>query len=744
MRTTTWRTAVAAVRAGFALCLVATAARAHGPMDEPGTLPEVVVESRQPVSAASSDDIAAETFALRPHATLQEILNNVPGLVVRQHQGGGKATQYLIRGFNADHGTDFLVTVDGLPVNLRSHAHGQGYADLNFVIPETIETLRLRKGPYFADLGDFGTAGALDLVTKSDFVEDFALAEGGAFDRMRFIAGVSPRLGGVQTLLATQAYFSDGPFVHPERFARYNAFGKLTLAPHADAALSLAGVFYQADWDASGQIPQRLVSAGVLDRFGAIDPTEGGRTGRENVDLHYEWTPTAADTVSFQGWASRYELRLWSNFTFFQDTIFPDPQGTTPRFWEGPGGRVRDAFRTGPPPPGAAAVPGDGIEQNDARWLHGFRGGWERRFELLALPLATEIAAETRADDADVAVHRQVRRTRFFTVSRTRVVERSYGAWWRQDAVFTDWLRFEGGLRGDWFTFDVADRLPRQRRDPSFTAVPLSGYADDGIVGPKANLVVTPEPRTDVYLNFGRGFHSNDARAVVQAARAGDDRFRPLVPALGYEVGARTRRLDDRLDVAAALWLLDLESEIVFCGDCGFIEREGGAGTSFAASGATRRWGIDFETRLRLTDWLVADYDLAWADPRFENGGAIPIAPTLFMNGGLTAAWRNGFSVALRVRYLDDRPADERRTIPARGYLLADVFLEYRWRNVDVGLDLLNLGDFDWQEAVFADTSCTAREVRTGRCGNPAGPVEDVHFTPGDPFAVRGRLIVWF
>ena len=221
---------------------------------------------------------------------------------------------------------------------------------------------------------------------------------------------------------------------------------------------------------------------------------------------------------------------------------------------------------------------------------------------------------------------------------------------------------------------------------------------------------------------------------MIQAKQEGDRTFLPLVRAIGYELGARTRQFD-RLDVAVALRLIDLESEIVFCGDCGTIE-------SFAAAGATRRWGVDFETRYQVNRWLHADYDLSFADPRFEKTGeAIPIAPTLFMNGGLTAELGNGFSAAFRVRFLDDRPGIEDRSIPARGYLLMDLLGKYRWRNLEASLGLLNLGDFDWQEAVFVDTSCTRREA-AGRAPCPSRP--DVHFTPGDPFAVRAGLKVFF
>ena len=695
--------------------------------EEAARLRELVVEGKKPVSAASSDEISYETFKLRPHDTMQDVLNNVPGLIVRQHQGGGKATQYLIRGFNADHGTDFSVWLDGLPVNLVTHAHGQGYADSNFVIPETLETLQLRKGPYFPELGDLSVAGSLNLVTKETFKENFFLAEGGSFDRMRYVAGASPQLGAVKTLLAGQAYYSNGPFIHPEHFARYNLYGKFSVDPTPDSHLWASASMYAADWDASGQIPQNEVSAGRLDRFGSLDPTEGGRTDRENIDIHYDLKPNPADTWSFQGYASRYKLRLWSDFTFFQDTGL--------RFFENAAGEIVDTGAADSAP-FARAIPGDGIEQNDYRWLFGGRGSWQRVYDL-KFPMASKVGVETRHDDIDVAVYRQVKRERFFAVSKANVAETSVSGYVSQQIFFTDWLRFEGGVRGDVFRFDVSNRLSPQRPDPDFVAEPVDGTDTEAIVSPKANLIVTPEPDTDLYLNFGTGFHSNDARGVIQGKQQGDSNVVPLARAIGGEVGTRTRKFD-RIDAAAALWILDLDSEVVFCGDCGTIERNSTG--SFEPGEPSRRWGVEFETRIRFFDWLYGDYDLSWADPRFDNGKAIPVAPTFFMNGGLTAEFRNGFSTALRARYLDDRPGNEDRTIPARGYFIMDLLASYRWRNVEASLAFLNLADFDWQEAVFVDTSCTKAQARNGNCPSP----EQIHFTPGDPFGVRAGLKIFF
>jgi outer membrane receptor protein involved in Fe transport len=702
------------------------------PADDSTRLKELVVEGKKPVSAASSDEISAKTFELRPHETMQDVLNNVPGLIVRQHQGGGKATQYLIRGFNADHGTDFRVMLDGLPVNLTTHAHGQGYADSNFIIPETIQSLQLRKGPYFPELGDLAVAGALDIVTKETFDENFLLAEGGSFDRMRYVAGGSPRIGGLKTLLAGQAYYSNGPFINDENFARYNLYAKATAEPTPDSRLWAAASLYAADWDASGQIPQRSVSLGGLDRFGSLDPTEGGRSGRENLDVHYELKPTPQDTWSLQGYASRYKLRLWSDFTFFQDTGL--------RFLETADGRIVDTGAADSAP-FARAIPGDGIEQNDFRWLFGTRGSYQRTYDL-KVPMASKVGLETQNDDIDVAVYRQVKRNRFFTVSKANVSETTVGAYLFQEIFFTDWLRFEGGLRGDVFRFDVSNRLNPQPSDPDFDPVPVDGRDTDHIVSPKANLVITPEPNTDVYLNFGTGFHSNDARGVIQGKQEGDRNVVPLARALGYEIGSRTRQLD-RIDAAAALWLVDLDSEVVYCGDCGTIERN--ATGSFDAGASTRRWGIDFETRFEITRWLYADYDLSYADPRFKKtDDAIPLAPTLFMNGGLTADFRNGFSAAWRARFLDDRPGNETRTIPARGYFIMDLLAKYRWKNVEASIAFLNFADFDWQEAVFVDTSCTKQQASGQNPNNPCPGGEQIHFTPGDPFGVRAGVKLFF
>jgi outer membrane receptor protein involved in Fe transport len=731
-------------------------------------LEELVVEAKKPLSSASSDEVRAKDYELRPHDTMTEIINNIPGLLGAQHQGGGKAPQWLIRGFDADHGTDFAVYLDNLPVNFPTHGHGQGYADINFIIPETLERFQLYKGPYFTQFGDFANAGALNFVTKEEFRQNFAFAEGGSFDTQRYVVGASPQLSWAKTMLAAQVYSTTGPFHNPQHYWRYNFFHKMTLDLSPESKLWFDGSVYDGDWDGSGQIPLRVVQQGVLitnpetnppteqpfGRFDSIDPSEGGKTDRETVDLHYTYTPTAADVWTFQAYGLRYKFRLWSDFTFFRDTGL--------RFIETSTAVIDCAFRNPAcATPAPNYIPGDGIEQNDQRYTYGGRADYTRYWELHGIPGQSQVAVETRNDTINLSLTRQVKRAIFYTANRLGVQEDTVSAWMQHQVFFSDWLRIESGLRGDVFFFNGNNRLPAQGSDPNFAPVVILGNTTDSVVSPKVNVVITPLPQTDIYLNYGNGFHSNDARNVLLAKanpQAAGNTAAAIARSTAYEIGARTRQLDDRLDAATALWLMDLSSELVFSGDAG--NQEIGAGGTFQPAGATRRWGIDFETRYRFTYWLYFDYDISYADPRFRTGevpgGAIPLAPTLLMNSGLTTEFPNGFSAAFRFRFLGDRWANEERTIPARGYALFDLIGRYRWRNLEAQLSFLNLTNTDWREAQFDDQSCIRSEIGTanspcslanpgqqGSADSNAG-VEGIHFTPGNPFWVRGGIAVYF
>ncbi|TMA49963.1 MAG: TonB-dependent receptor, partial [Deltaproteobacteria bacterium] len=399
-------------------------------------------------------------------------------------------------------------------------------------------------------------------------------------------------------------------------------------------------------------------------------------------------------------------------------------------------------------------------------YLYGGRGRYTHFWTLGAFPTESRLQVETRNDQIHVALYRQVQRRRFFTVNRLAVDERSTSGFLEQQVFFTDWMQADVGLRGDVYFLHGFDDLPVQPFDPNLDPVRIRGRTTDGMVSPKANLILTPAANTDVFFNFGTGFHSNDARNALLAEsnpRASGSLRSPLTRAIGYEIGSRTRQLDDRLDLAAALWWIDLDSELVFSGDVG--NQETAAGGSFRPARASRRYGVDVESLLRVTHRLTADYDLSYADPRFRNGDAIPLAPTLLMNGGLTLDLGHGFSTALRVRFLDDRPAIEDRSLIARGYTLLDLIARWRWRKVEASLALLNLTDTDWREAQFADASCVRHEVVPGRfppkgdprrrsipcvaqpgkqTDHPVEPAPDIHFTPGNPFGVRAGITVFF
>lgn len=711
-------------------------------------LDELVVEAKKPLSAASAQEIRARDFDLRPHATTQEVLQNVPGLVVSQHQGGGKAMQYLIRGFDADHGTDFAIFVDGVPVNLVSHAHGQGYADMNYVIPETIRDLKLWKGPYFTQFGDFMNAGALEVQTRDEVEENSFLAEGASFDTARFLFQASPQLGAGKTYLAAQVYTTNGPFVNPNHYWAYNFFAKYTLEPTPTSALRASAIVYDADWDASGEIPLRAVDGRYpdgapftgprLDRFGAIDPTEGGQTDYESLNLQYTNALTPQDDLDVQAYGFRYRLALYSNFTFFRFT--------GDRFLRNADGGITDTGDA-PPIPGADYLPGDGIEQDDQRWTYGSNARYTRLWELGSVGMQTQLGLQNRNDSIDVALWRQVRRNRFFAVNKLHVDESSLSAFLQQQVIFNDWVRFEGGVRGDQYWFSTRDRLPTQDPDPNFDSVFIDGGTQDGIVSPKANLIFSVAPQTDLYLNYGNGFHSNDARVAILTRGTG---FDPLTRSTGAEIGARTVLMED-IDLAAAFWWLDLDSELVFSGDSGVVDAEIDDPTgNYVPGPPSRRYGVDVEARWKIVDWLWADYDLGWAHARFDNGDFVPLAPSLLMNGGLTGRWDNGLSAGLRFRFVGSRPANEDGSLTAQGYFVVDALVTYRWRNVQLSLAGLNLTDTEWREAQFADETCLQNELGTqpgciAKPGmDPGDGVSDIHFTPGNPIGVRGGVQVFF
>jgi outer membrane receptor protein involved in Fe transport len=633
------------------------------------------------MAAASETTVSGRELSFWPLDTPSDLLRVVPALVIGQHAGGGKADQILLRGFDADHGTDVAVSVDGVPNNLVSHAHGQGYADLHWLIPEVVEGVEARRGPYFADQGDFGTAGAVRFITRDRFDAPLFRIAHGSFATTRLLAAGSPTIGPFATVLAAEAHATDGPFLDRQDLRRVNLFAKATRPLAEGGRFALTATAYDASWNASGQIPERAVASGAIDPYGAIDPTEGGRSHRYSIAASWAWQPSAASSGTAHAFAVDYGLDLFSNFTFYAG----DP------------------------------VNGDGIEQVDDRRYYG--AGATRRWVAIAgdTLFETVVGGSARFDGAGVGLHRQRGRERLATVNDAAVRQASAGLFIQEEVTLHPRLRLAGGLRYDAFRFDVRSRLPATAGG----AAP-EGTAVEAILQPKAAVIVSLPSETDLFLNYGVGFHSNDARSTV----INESGFPALPRSAGYEIGARSRPAawDGRIDLAASVWRLDIENEFVYVGDEGGTE----------VRGRSRRSGIEVGARAQVARWLWADLDAAWSRAEFTGTGApVPLAPTRVISGGLASRLAHGWSWSVRARHLADRPAEETGRFVARGYTVLDTRLAWERGPLEYALEVANLTGADYREAQFYNES---------RLPDEPAPVGDIHFTPGSPRSWRFDL----
>jgi outer membrane receptor protein involved in Fe transport len=644
-------------------------------------LPPLTVTAPPPVASSSEQMIPGRDFELRPHGRPADVLRLIPGLIINQHQGGGKAEQYLIRGFDADHGTDLAIFVDGVPVNLRSHAHGQGYADLHFLIPETVRAVDVLKGPYFPEYGDFDTAGVVKFITRDSVEENTLEISGGSFNTQRYLALLSPTRDALKTFIAIEGYRNDGAFEHPNGYLRFNLFAKATTTLGEDMRLSLWGSHYRAEWHGSGEIPVRAVRAGLIDRFGAIDPNEGGVTQRTNLNADYAWKITDDQRLSINGYVSYYALSLFNDFTFFLN----DPDN------------------------------GDMINQRDRRFVAGFDGQYEIKSQPFGVPLTSTAGVQYRIDTPHVVLANAVQRHQVGRVQDVEIVEQSFSPFVKLDLTPADTVRLVTGARGDVFSFDVNERV-------NATGDRLSGTATKARPNVKANLILGPWAATEFFGNFGTGFHSNDARAVIA-----NPNLDALPTATGYEFGLKSRLLP-RAEFFATYWVLDLGSELVFVGDDGTTE----------ARGRTHREGVEVGAKLRLLDWLTFTGDLTYtARAEFvDTGFAIPLAPIWTARADLTARLPWGLSASLEMRHIGDRWADELRHQTARGYTLFNWTGRYRYGSLEAFLTIENLTNTDWREAQFFFTSRLP--------GEPAAGVDDIHFTPGTPRSFFGGIALHF
>lgn len=620
--------------------------------DSIGVTDSIIVTATRTYSAGSDAGFRAAAFALAPHNSAQDILRVVPGLVIAQHAGGGKAEQIFLRGFDADHGTDVNIMVDEAPVNMVSHGHGQGYADLHFVIPETIERVDVVKGPYFARYGDLTTAGAVSMQTFDSLPENLVRLEAGSFETWRGVGLFRAPLGSdnVSAYFGGEMYSTRGYVEAPQNLQRVILFGKAhaRLGEHSSLTASISG--FSSNWDASGQIPERAVNSGEITRYGSIDSTEGGATSRTTGTFQY--TATGDAPFRLTGSVTNYRFRLFSNFTFFA----------------------------------ADSVRGDGIEQTDDRTIFAVKGERDFLYEGLGLPMFTRIGADLRSDNIVVGLYHDSARVRLETTDNSRIRQRHIGQFVEQ-SIHLPWARFIVGLRADYFLFDVENM--------GVEGTGAEGVAGRFLLSPKANVAVPVSDAITLFANSGFGFHSNDARSVVK------DPSQSIPRAFGAEGGVRYGEPGRLFSLSAAAWTLMLDHEFVFVGDEGTTEE----------SGATVRRGVDLEVQTNPFSWLSLGVDATFARGHFtdlpDGENRIPLAPSLTLTANALFRY-NALSAFLRLRHIGDRPANESNTVTAKGYSIVDCSASYRIGPAEFFVAVENLLGAEWNEAQF-DTESRLR-----------------------------------
>lgn len=633
-------------------------------------------------TTASEGRAGAADLQLRPITREGELLETVPGMIVTQHSGDGKANQYFVRGFNLDHGTDFQTRLEGMPLNMPTHGHGQGYTDLNFLIPEFIDYIDYKLGVYHPEVGDFGSAGGAEfhLVTKLD--RPFVSAVYGQNDLARVAGGTSMRLGGGNLLFGGEGKTYDGPWAVPEGVRKLDGIARYT-AGEPTSQFSLLALAYHNRWNSSDQVPLRAVEERLISRFGQLDSTDGGTTQRYSLSGSYRHIGAGSSQL-VQAFATYSDLQLFSDFTYFLDN----------------------------------PTRGDQFSQTDHRVILGANATHTQSLDAFGVPQTWTAGWQDRADIINgVGLFKTQDRVRYATVRRDDVRETSNGAFTSIESQWTTRFRSMIGVRGDLYTFDVASSSPAN-----------SGTRVAAIMSPKASLAYTPNAMTEVYLSGGFGFHSNDARGTTIAVdpSTGEpvSRVDPLVRSRGAEIGARASWTDG-LRTTFSAWMLDLDSELLFTGDAGITE----------PSAASHRRGITLANFYKPAQWLAIDADGSLAHAAFVDVTAdeshIPGALENVLAAGITVhPDARGLSGSIRLRHFGSYPLIEDNSLRASASNLLNAEAGYELKSgTRLQLSLLNVLDSKADDIQYAYVSRLKGETSDG--------VDDVHFHPAEPRQLR-------
>jgi hypothetical protein len=639
-------------------------------------------------AAASQGAVTAAQLDARPVMRAGEVLETVPGLIVSQHSGEGKANQYYLRGFNLDHGTDFSTTVAGVPVNTPTGAHAHGYADVSFLIPELVSGVQFKKGPYFADEGDFSAAGAANINYVNQLDRPMLQLSSGNDGWGRIFGAASPRVGGGVLLGALEVNHNDGPWVRPDDYRKLNGVLRYSRGDNRNG-FSLTGMGYWADWDSTDQVPARAFESGLISRFGLLDASDGGRANRQSVAAEFQHS-SGPSSLRGTAFVLHNSLNLFSNFTYFLD----DPDN------------------------------GDQFEQTERRVAAGGRLTYRRLGHLFERHTESAVGVQVRRDRlSPVGLYRTAARRRLSTTREDEVGQTMAAVYAQTEVEWTRMFRTTFGVRADRYQFSVAS-------DNSLN----SGHGSDGLVSPKVGAIVGPWSGTELYVNAGTGFHSNDARgaAITVDPISGEaaDRVTPLVRAKGAEVGLRTVRIRG-LQSTVAVWYLGIDSELLFVGDAGTTQ----------AGRPSRRVGVEWTNYLRPVRWLTLDADLAFTRARFTDaepaGARIPGALDRVISAGVSIEPQRGVFGSLRARHFGPRPLIENATVTSKattiwngeaGYSLSD--------KARIVLAVFNLFDANVSDIDYFYASRLP--------GEPAEGVEDVHTHPALPRSARIGLQLTF
>ena len=634
--------------------------------------------------------ISKTDIAMRGVNNSQEVLRIIPGIVIGQHQGGGKAEQIFLRGFDADHGTDFREDVDGMPINMASHAHGQGFADSHFIIPETIESVDFKKGPYTASKGDYCTTGFVDFNTKNTLPNNIVKAEVGMFNTYRALALVNlltDKTKQQSWYMATEYRYSDAYFDNPQHFKRFNLFTKYAGRLTSHSSLTASATTFWSKWNASGQIPDRAVNKGLINFYGAIDPFEGGITYRTNANVILTTTLNNGGLIKNQLYYSNYNFDLHTNFTFFLvDTIN-----------------------------------GDEIRQKEARDMAGYNGSYTQNSYIGNVKIATEAGINVRADFThNTGLSHTV--DRFTTLNQMKlgdITELNIAPYLSETFSITKSLTINAGLRFDQFYHQYNNKLA--------TDTTLNGMgtykANANTFSPKLSLYYHVDNNLQFYITAGRGFHSNDTRAVVITHG-----YEVLPKADGVDIGTIYKPFKNIL-LNAAVWYIYLGQEFVYSGDGGDV----------TFNGKTRRVGIDLTGRYQPLSSLYIDVDINYAHGRAvgatKGQDYIPLAPVFTSTGGITYLNKKGVNGSLRYRYVGDRAGNEDYSHTAIGYFITDAVVNYTTNKYEFGVVINNVLNTRWKETQFDTVTRLRGETH---------PVNEMCFTPGTPFSLKASATYRF